>query len=107
MAALKNLGVPATEVPQGGVVAVIEGREPGKTVLLRADVDALPIDESRQSACRQKLCVRAPGVAHMCGHDAHTAMLLGAVKILSENRDAFNGKVIAALREARKAEGAR
>jgi amidohydrolase len=98
MAALKNLGVPATEVPQGGVVAVVEGREPGKTVLLRADVDALPIDESPVNLLAAKSCVSEhPGVAHMCGHDAHTAMLLGAVKILSENRDAFNGRVIAAF----------
>lgn len=73
----------------GGVVAVIHGKLPGKTILLRADMDALPMEEESGLPFASK----RKGAAHTCGHDTHTAMLLGAAKILSENQDSLCGCV--------------
>ena len=72
-----------------GVTAVIEGKGPGKCIGLRADFDALPITECTGLPYSSQ----NPGVAHSCGHDAHTAMLLGAACILRDLRDQFSGSV--------------
>ena len=71
-----------------GVVGLIRGRSPGPTVGLRADMDALPITERRDLPHKS----RNPGVMHACGHDGHTAMLLGAARELCDYRD-FDGSV--------------
>ena len=73
------------------VVADLKGTKTseGSTVLLRADTDALPMDEDSG----ETFCSVEPGRAHACGHDAHTAMLIGAAKVLSEMRDQFSGTV--------------
>lgn len=73
-----------------GVVATIEGQktDSGKAIALRADMDALDIEEAHNKDWRSKI----PGKMHGCGHDGHTAMLLGAAKYLSETRK-FNGHV--------------
>jgi amidohydrolase len=86
---LAEIGVPfRAGVAQTGVVGLIEGDAPGKTVLLRADIDALPIQEQTEA----EYASRNPGVMHACGHDAHTAVLLGAAKLLSDRRG-FAGMV--------------
>jgi len=72
-----------------GVVATIKGKSEGKTILLRADIDALPIHENTGLPFQST----AAGVMHACGHDAHTAMLLSAVKILMGLRSEFAGTV--------------
>jgi hippurate hydrolase len=72
-----------------GVVGVLEGMRPGKTIGLRADMDALPIEEQTNLPFRST----NPGVMHACGHDGHTTMLLGAARYLAETRD-FAGKAI-------------
>lgn len=73
-----------------GVVALIEGKNPGKnTVALRADMDALPIIEANEVPYKSQ----NPGVMHACGHDVHTASLLGAAKILQETRQDWEGTV--------------
>lgn len=72
-----------------GVIGVIHGRNPGKAIALRADMDALPVCEQTDLDFASK----NEGVMHACGHDAHTAMLLGASKILNELKDAFDGSV--------------
>ena len=73
-----------------GVVATIEGNNPKKkTIALRADTDALPIQEKNK--CSYKSSV--PGVMHACGHDAHTAMLLGTANILNKMKDEFEGTI--------------
>ena len=77
-------------VTETGIVARIEGRNPGKrTIALRADIDALPIQEKND--CQYKSAV--DGVMHACGHDAHAAMLLGAAKILAQLKDEFEGTI--------------
>lgn len=72
-----------------GVVGVIEGTRAGRTIGLRADMDALPIHEETNLAYRST----NPGVSHACGHDGHTTMLLGAARYLAESRD-FAGKAV-------------
>lgn len=86
--ALEKMGL-APRKMGGGVVAVVEGGKPGKTILLRADMDALPMEEESGLPFASKV----KGAAHTCGHDMHTAMLLGAAQILAENREALCGRV--------------
>ncbi len=89
-AKLKEFGVDRIEtgIARTGIVALIEGRAPGPTIGLRADMDALPIEEETglpHASTR-------PGVMHACGHDGHTTMLLGAARYLAETRN-FAGRV--------------
>ena len=92
---LDALGIEYVEVPDGGIVGQIHGGKPGKTVLMRADMDALPIQENTKNLCCDKLCVsKNDGISHACGHDSHTAMLLGEAKILNEHKDELNGNIV-------------
>jgi len=88
---LKEIGVDEINsgVAHHGVVALIRGKKPGPTVALRADMDALPIQEQTglPFASQNK------GVMHACGHDCHTAMLLGAAEVLTQMRDVIPGTV--------------
>ena len=87
---LKGLGLEVrTEVGKTGVVGLLEGRGPGKTLLLRADMDALPIQEENNVPYRS----RNKNVMHACGHDGHIAMLLTAAQVLSAHRKDFPGFV--------------
>lgn len=72
-----------------GCVGILKGGRPGKTVLLRADIDALPVAEKTGLSFASEI----EGMSHSCGHDAHIAMQLGAAKILSEMRDQLSGTV--------------
>ncbi len=78
-----------TSIAGTGVIATLRGGRPGRTVMLRADMDALPIHELNDFDFRSQ----NPGKMHACGHDAHTASLLGAAMILSRLRDQLNGTV--------------
>lgn len=87
---LRQLGLAPQPIAGTGVVALIEGRNPGaRTVALRADMDALPITEQNEVPYKS----RNPGVMHACGHDVHTASLLGAARILLALKDEFEGTV--------------
>jgi len=87
---LREMGLePQTGVGGHGVVALIRGRGPGKCVGLRADIDALPIRETTGLPYASQ----NPGVMHACGHDTHTAALLGAARALCDLRDQFDGCV--------------
>lgn len=88
---LEELGIPfESGVAETGLVATIKGGlGDGPCVLLRADMDALPIEERSGVAFASQV----PGVMHACGHDAHTAILLGAARLLVERRSAFAGTV--------------
>lgn len=87
---LDALNIPHQRVGQTGVLGLLRGGRPGAgAVALRADIDALPIQEQNDCPFRSS----HDGVMHACGHDAHTAMLLGASKLLAERRDAWSGEV--------------
>ena len=79
-----------TGVGGRGVVATLRGGKPGRTVALRADFDALPIQDAKDVPYKSTV----PGVMHACGHDIHTAGLLGVAKVLSEVRDQLEGNVV-------------
>jgi amidohydrolase len=92
---LAKLGLPVTSVPGTGFYAVLDTRRPGKTVGLRTDIDALPIQEQPQNLKQNKKWVsKHTGVSHTCGHDGHIAILLGTVKILYDLKDLLSGKVV-------------
>ena len=87
---LKALGLtPRTGVGRTGVLATLEGARPGRTVLLRADMDALPIQEESETPYRSETA----GKMHACGHDCHTSILLGLAKHLAQHRDDLAGRV--------------
>ena len=89
-ARLDELGVPLRSGVGGtGVIGLIKGARPGRTVLLRADMDALPIQEESEA----EFASANPGVMHACGHDAHTAVLLGAARLLADRRAELTGNV--------------
>ena len=79
-----------TEVGGRGVVAFLEGANPGKTVGLRADFDALPIEDEKDVPYKSTV----PGVMHACGHDGHTSTLLHLAKALHEQRENLHGRVV-------------
>ncbi|RFU66618.1 M20 metallopeptidase family protein [Peribacillus glennii] len=79
-----------TGVGSRGVVGYLKGGRPGKTVALRADFDALPIQDEKNVSYKS----RVPGVMHACGHDIHTAALLGVAKVLSEVKNEIQGNVV-------------
>ena len=86
---LQNLGLSPQRMTKTGVVAMLEGSKPQPVLLLRADMDALPVEEENDVAYKSM----NSGVMHACGHDAHMAMLLVAAKILSENRSEIPGTI--------------
>ncbi|MBU5307535.1 amidohydrolase [Clostridioides mangenotii] len=78
-----------SSLTETSVIAVLKGSKPGKTIAFRADIDALPVHEETDIDSRSKI----EGVMHACGHDTHTAMLLGAVDTLSKLQDEIEGQV--------------
>lgn len=87
---LNALGIPHQRMATTGVVGLIEGHNPAKRIVaLRGDMDALPIVEQNQTEYRSTVS----GVMHACGHDVHTASLIGAAYILNQLKDQFSGTV--------------
>lgn len=87
---LRELGLEVREnVAETGVIGLLRGGRPGPTVLLRADMDALPIQEVSDATYRSTV----PGVMHACGHDGHTSVLLGVARTLVEGRETLPGNV--------------
>ena len=99
---LEKLGIEVTKnVAKTGVVGLIKGGYPGKTVALRADMDALRINEEGDYEFKSK----NPGVMHACGHDGHTASLLGVAMMLNEIKDELHGNVKLIFQPAEEVEG--
>ncbi len=95
---LKKMGID-TETPlETGCIGVIDGGKPGTAIALRADIDALAMDEEGEA--KKKFMSERPGAAHCCGHDAHTANLLGTAKILKELEPEIPGKVVLVFQPA-------
>ena len=88
-----------TGVGQTGVVGLLQGAKPGKTLMIRADMDALPIQEENQVPYRSE----NDGVMHACGHDGHMAILLGAAKILKAHRGEISGNIKFVFQPGKKA----
>ena len=88
---LNRLGIACrTGVGKTGIVALLQGGKPGPTIAIRADMDALPINEPDGLPFASKV----PGKMHACGHDAHTAIVLGVAAILSRMKDDIAGRVM-------------
>ncbi len=95
---LKSLGIEVqTGVAKTGVVGLLKGDQPGKVVALRADIDALPVTERNdlpfKSTVKTEFLGKSVGVMHACGHDTHTAILMGVAEVLSKNKDKIKGTV--------------
>jgi amidohydrolase len=102
---LRALGLEVTTgMAHTGVVAVIEGGRPGPTILLRADMDALPVTEKTdvpfRSTATGEFRSRTVGVMHACGHDAHTAILMGVAEVLVKLRERLPGKILMVFQPA-------
>ena len=99
---LRSSGITAIEEVAGtGLVVNIAGGSPGKTLVLRADMDALPIQEDCPELA---FASKVDGVMHACGHDAHTAILVGATSALHESREHISGNVRCIFQPAEEAE---
>jgi len=95
---LESLGMDVqTGVAITGVVAILKGDNPGKVVALRADIDALPVTERNSLSFKSNVTAdflgQETGVMHACGHDTHTAILMGVAEVLSKHKDKINGTV--------------
>lgn len=90
-AELDRLSIPHRRVGKTGVLGLLTGRQPdnGRRIALRADIDALPLQECNEVPYRSQ----RDGVMHACGHDAHTTCLLGGAQLLARQRDTFGGEV--------------
>lgn len=86
---LSSMGIPFARLTPTGLVGEITGAHPGRTLLIRAEIDALPIQEETEVPFRS----RTDGIMHACGHDANTAMLLGAARVLTDMREQLHGNV--------------
>lgn len=95
---LESLGMEVqTGIAHTGVVGILKGDNPGKVVALRADIDALPVTERNDLPFRSQVTTeflgKKTGVMHACGHDTHTAILMGVAEVLSKNTDKINGTI--------------
>jgi len=95
---LKSLGIEVqTGVAKTGVVGLLKGDMPGKVIALRADIDALPVTERNDLPFKSNVTTiflgAETGVMHACGHDTHTAILMGVAEVLAKNKDKIKGSV--------------
>jgi amidohydrolase len=98
---LDAIGVEHRRIAKTGVVGIVRGALPGHVSGLRADMDALPITEDSGEECASRIA----GKMHACGHDSHTAMLLGAARALQESRDSFHGTAVLLFQPAEEGPG--
>ena len=92
---IEKMGLKYRLLPGTGIIAFIEGAQPGKNKLLRADIDGLPVQEEEVNLSgHEKVCVsKEPGRCHACGHDVHMTVQLGTMKLLTHFKDTLKGTV--------------
>jgi len=98
---LDVLGIEHRRIAKTGVIGIVRGARPGKVAGLRADMDALPLTEKSGESCSSEV----PGKMHACGHDAHTAMLLGAARVLHADRENLHGTTVLLFQPAEEGPG--
>jgi amidohydrolase len=98
---LDAIGIEHRRLAKTGIVGIVRGALPGKVAGLRADMDALPLTERSGESFSSEV----PGKMHACGHDAHTAMLLGAARVLQTGRDALAGTTVLFFQPAEEGPG--
>ncbi len=96
---LRSLGLEVkTQIAHTGVAALLRGAKPGPTIALRADMDALPVTEQTDVPFKSKVTTQfrgeTVGVMHACGHDVHTAVLMGVAEILARRKDTLAGQIL-------------
>jgi amidohydrolase len=95
---LQSLGIEVRKLAKTGVVGILKTNKPGPTIALRADMDALPVEErnnlSFKSTIKTMYNGSSVGVMHACGHDAHTAMLMGAAEVLSKLKNELTRTIV-------------
>lgn len=91
----------STEIGRTGVVGVLRGAKPGKTIMLRADMDALPVTEETEHGFRSQF----EGRMHACGHDGHVAMLLGAAALIADRKSELAGTLCLVFQPAEEGQG--
>lgn len=95
---LKSLGLEVTKIAKTGVKAILRTNKPGPIIALRADIDALPVEERNDLSFKSTIKSNYNGaevsVMHACGHDAHTAMLMGTAAVLSKLKNEISGTVV-------------
>ena len=95
---LKSLGLEVTKIAKTGVKAVLKTNKAGATIALRADIDALPVEERNDLSFKSTTVAKYNGadvhVMHACGHDAHTAMLMGTAAVLTKLKNDISGTVV-------------
>lgn len=98
---LKKIGIPFVSIEPNIVIATIDGGKEGKTIAIRGDIDALPMQEDSDIEYKSEY----DGVMHSCGHDAHAAMLLGLARMLNDIKDELQGKVLLVFQSAEEVGG--
>ena len=97
---IESMGATYRLLKGTGIIAMIQGGKPGKNRLLRADIDALPVQEERENLKQEKACVSdIEGKCHACGHDAHMAILLGTMKVIKRMQEDIEGTVYCCFEE--------
>ncbi len=95
---MKSLGLETRKLAKTGVVAILRTNNPGPVIALRADMDALPVEEKNNLPFKSTVTAKYNGAAvsvmHACGHDAHTAMLMGTAQVLSKLKNELTGTVV-------------
>jgi len=92
---MKKLGLPIAMITKHAFAATLDTGHPGKTVMLRADMDALKIQEDKNNLKEPKVAVsKIDGMCHACGHDAHTSNLIHCARILTKHKDELMGKIV-------------
>lgn len=93
---MKKLNLELYNVGKNSIIAILRTGKKGPNILLRADMDALPIEETDNNLMQKRVCQSEnPGCFHACGHDAHVAMLLAAMKILAQKKEQLTGNIYA------------